>query len=635
MDWILLIPALPAAVFLVFLPLPRLVRNRLLPLSVAGIAGSLALAFAAFARVWPGGSHDLVWHAEWTFGRVGDLVFQAGVGLDGVAAVMLLVVTIVGTCVQVYSLGYMHDDQRRGWYFAVVSLFTSAMLMLVLSQNLLLTFAMWEMMGLCSYLLIGFWHELEGPRKASQKAFLTTRVGDLGFLIALFAIFDNAGTFDLHEVIESSAHWAPGIALVVSLGLLWAAMGKSAQVPLHVWLPDAMAGPTPASALIHAATMVAAGVFVVARTLPIFEHAPGVLTGMLVIGLVTAMMAGLFAAVQHDIKKVLAYSTVSQLGLMFVALGAGSATAALFHLTTHAFFKSLLFLGAGVIIHAAHTQDMREMGGLARYLPVTTVTFGVGALALAGVPPLAGFFSKDEILVVLLYEHQYVAVGVMILASALTAFYVTRLWFRVFTGPAQSEHLHEAHVSMVLPMSLLAAITAVVGFGSTTFGRLAAHKIPWPSFEMIALSFAVSGTGIAIGWWFYGRPSVVANTRIWKQRLSYFYEALRQGFYFDVTYSRLLIGGYFGFARAMTAFDQNGLDGAVNGAAGGWTRFAKGAWEFDSRVIDGSVNGLATVSRALSRTFRRLQTGRLQSYQQLVVGAIVVLMLILVVARGT
>ena len=285
MDWVALIPLLPAASFAVLLPLSGAMRKRLLWLPVTAMAASTALSIAALARVWPGGHpEEPVWSISWLLGTVGGQPLEMGLALDPVASVTLLVVTIVATCVQVYSLGYMHRDQREGWYFAVLSLFTSAMLALVLSDNLLLTFAMWEMMGLCSYLLIGFWYEAEAPRKASQKAFLTTRVGDLGFLIALFVIYANTGTFDLATVLHGAADWAPGVALAVSLGLLWAAMGKSAQMPLHVWLPDAMAGPTPASALIHAATMVAAGVFVVARTLPIFEHAPVVMTAMLWIG---------------------------------------------------------------------------------------------------------------------------------------------------------------------------------------------------------------------------------------------------------------------------------------------------------------------------------------------------------------
>ncbi len=635
MDWVALIPALPASAFAALLPLSRAMRKRLLWLPPLAMAASAALSLAAFFRTWPGGHHvEPVWSLSWTLGHVGGTPLELGLALDPVAAATLVVVTVVATCVQIYSLGYMHRDEREGWYFAVLSLFTAAMLALVLSENLLLTFAMWEMMGLCSYLLIGFWYELEGPRKASQKAFLTTRVGDLGFLVALFAIWANAGTFELARVLHGAGEWAPGAALVVSLGLLWAAMGKSAQVPLHVWLPDAMAGPTPASALIHAATMVAAGVFVVARTLPIFEHAPGVLTAMMVIGTATALAAGLMAAVQHDIKKVLAYSTVSQLGLMFVALGAGSAVAALFHLTTHAFFKSLLFLGAGVIIHAAHTQDMREMGGLARHMPVTTTTFTIGSLALAGVFPLAGFFSKDEIVTVLMHEHHYVTVGFVLLASGLTAFYVTRLWFRVFSGPEQADELHEAHRSMLGPMTLLAATTLLAGFAGPTFAEFLGHEGKWPELTVALASTAVAAVGIGVGWWFYGGRSKVVNTRAWKQRFGYFYDALVQKLYFDLTYDMLFIKGYFRASDAASGFDARVVDGAVNGAGAAWVATAKGAHVFDQGVVDGAVNGVATASKGLGGLFRRLQTGRLQNYQRLVVGAVVVLMLIVIVSKG-
>jgi NADH-quinone oxidoreductase subunit L len=319
---------------------------------------------------------------------------------------------------------------------------------------------------------------------------------------------------------------------------------------------------------------------------------------------------------------------------MFVALGAGSATAALFHLTTHAFFKSLLFLGAGVIIHSAHTQDMREMGGLAKRMPVTTATFAVGALALAGVPPLAGFFSKDEILAVLLHEHHYATFAAVIVASALTAFYVTRLWFRVFTGPEQSSHLKEGHRTMLAPMSVLAAITVVAGFGTTLYAAFLGHEGEWPSILMLAISIAVAGSGIGVGWWVYGRRSVVVNTQVWKQRFGYFYAILTSKFYFDLTYDALFVRGFARFADAMTVLDQRWIDGAVNSAGKGWVAFSSGAWKFDGAVIDGAVNGLAELSRTTGRAFRRLQTGRLQSYQRLVIGAVVVLMLILVVTRG-
>jgi NADH-quinone oxidoreductase subunit L len=404
-------------------------------------------------------------------------------------------------------------------------------------------------------------------------------------------------------------------------------MGKSAQVPLHVWLPDAMAGPTPASALIHAATMVAAGVFMVARMLPVFEEAPQVMSAMLVIGAVTAVLGGLMAAVQHDIKKVLAYSTISQLGLMFVALGAGSAVAAMFHLATHAFFKSLLFLGAGVIIHSAHTQDMREMGGLAKHMPATTATFTIGALALAGVPPLAGFFSKDEIIAVLIHEGHWFAFAAVVFASALTAFYVTRLWFRVFTGPVQNEHLKEGHRTMTMPMMLLALITMVAGFGTTTFASFVGHEGEWPALEMWLLSLVIGGSGIGLGWWFYGRRSVVVNTRVWKARLGKVYGMISQKFYFDLTYEHVFIRGYFALASALYWIDANVVDGVVNGASHVYTRVSRVAWEFDRIVVDGVVNAFAAVSRSVGSTLRRIQTGRLQSYQRLVVGAVVILVL--------
>jgi NADH-quinone oxidoreductase subunit L len=636
MDWVALIPLLPAISFVVMFPLSRELRKRILWLPVSAMIASSVLSIVALVKVWPGGHlEEPGWSLSWPLGTVGGTPLELGLALDPVAAATLLVVTIVAACVQVYSLGYMHRDSREGWYFAVLSLFTSAMLTLVLSNNLLLTFAMWEMMGLCSYLLIGFWYEAEAPRKASQKAFLTTRVGDLGFLVALFVIFATEGTFDLATVLHGAADWAPGVAVAAAVGLLWAAMGKSAQLPLHVWLPDAMAGPTPASALIHAATMVAAGVFVVARTLPIFEQAPGVMTAMLWIGVATAVAAGLIACVQHDIKKVLAYSTISQLGLMFVALGAGSAVVGMFHLTTHAFFKSLLFLGAGVIIHAAHTQDMREMGGLARHLPVTTVTFTIGSLALAGVFPLAGFFSKDEIITVLVHEHHYAAMALVLFASGLTAFYVTRLWFRVFSGPEQSDELHEAHRSMLAPMSLLALITVGAGFTWTMYYEFIKGKPGhWPDLTIASVSTAVAVLGITVGWWFYGRRSVVVNTRVWKARFGYFYDALVNKLYFDMTYDRLFVKGFFGVAAGAWKFDSAVVDGAVNGAGRGWIATASAADSFDRGIIDGAVNGLAALARSAGSVLRKLQSGSLQNYQRLVVGAVVLLMLILVVTRG-
>jgi NADH-quinone oxidoreductase subunit L len=665
MMWPVAIPALPAVAFVALIALPRAMRNRAKWVSVAAIACAAALSVAAVMMVWPSGEKhaEVGWNLSWHLCDLAGGSVQLGLQLDPIAAVLLLTVTFVGTCVQVYSLGYMQGEQREGWYFAVLSLFTAAMLTLVMADTLLLVFAMWELMGLCSYLLIGFWFEQEGPRKASQKAFLTTRVGDLGFLFALFVIFGATGTWELSKVLSSAPTWAPGVAAAAAIGLLLGAMGKSAQVPLHVWLPDAMAGPTPASALIHAATMVAAGVYLVARTLPIFEAAPDVLHATLIVGAITAVVGGLLAAVQHDIKKVLAYSTISQLGLMFMALGAASVVASLFHLVTHAFFKSLLFLGAGAIIHSARTQDMREMGGLRRRMPATWFVFVVGSLGLVGVMPLSGFFSKDEIVAALLRSGDFWAVGVLFVASALTAFYMTRLYFRVFEGPEQSDNMHEATGLMLAPMVALAAVTLVLGFVSPTFAAFLGHEGKWPTIGLIAVSTGVAAFGIANGWWAFGRRSTVKNTGIYKQRLGLLYTVFERKLYFDTVYQAVFIRPYMIAAGVLARFDRSGIDGVVDGAAHGWVavtavagRFdgaildravngvayawvaaTAGAQRFDDRVVDGLVNGIAWVSRRAGENLRRLQTGRLQEYQRLVLSAVVLFMLLVVfyvVAKG-
>lgn len=632
MEYVALIPLLPALAFVALLPLSREVRNRARWISVAAIFTSLALSVMAALRVWPGGheaAEEPVYQATYAIAQIAGKPLSLGLHLDPVAAVMILVVTIVGACVQLYSLGYMHRDGRVGWYYAVLSLFTSAMLLLVLANNFLLLYLAWEVMGLCSYLLIGFWHEQEAPRRASIKAFLTTRVGDVGFMFGLFAMYSAVGSFAFTDVLHHE--WAPAAASAVAFGLLFGAMGKSAQVPLHVWLPDAMAGPTPASALIHAATMVAAGVYLVARALPVFEASGSALTATLIVGSLTALLGGLMATVQHDIKKVLAYSTISQLGYMFVALGAGGATAAMYHLVTHAFFKSLLFLGAGVIIHAYHTQDMREMGGLRSYLPWTTVTFTVGSLALAGIFPFSGFWSKDEILTVLLHEHQYAAFAIALAAAFVTAFYVTRLWFRVFAGPKQAEELREAHWEMIVPMVLLAGITAVIGFAGPRIGEFLGHEIPYPMPSTAGISTLVALSGMALSWWFYGRRTMVVNTRTFKDRSGYVYDVVAQKFYFDLTYDRLILRPYGRLADAMAVFDGGIIDGVVNFVGRAWSRGSDLSWVFDGRIIDGTVNGIARLSQSVGAQARRLQSGRIQSYQRLAIGALVLLLLVIVV----
>lgn len=654
MSWVAAIPALPAVTFFVLLVVSRRVRMRLLWLPVAAIFGALALSFAAFAQVWPGGTEEPVWHGALHFGQLAGGPLELTMALDPTTAIMLLVVTIVGACVQVYSLGYMHRDVREGWYFAVLSLFTSAMLVLVLAADLLLAFMAWELMGLCSYLLIGFWFENEAPRKASQKAFLTTKVGDLGFVVALCIIFATVGEFGYEAVLGSLGTWTAPMLAVTGFGLLFAAMGKSAQIPLHVWLPDAMAGPTPASALIHAATMVAAGIYVLARMLPLLAMTEWLMHATLWVGVATALMGGVLACVQHDVKKVLAYSTISQLGLMVVALGAGSSEVALFHLTTHAFFKSLLFLGAGVIIHSAHTQDMRQMGGLGPKMPVTAATFTVGTLALAGLFPFSGFFSKDEIVAVLMHDANYAAVALVWVASLLTAYYVARLLFRVFAGPAQSE-LHEGHPSMLAPMAVLAAITVVGGAGSVAFVDFMGGHGHWPKLVVALPSLAVAGLGIATGWWVHGRRGVVVNTRIYKERLTYVYGALEQRIYFDWLYDNWLIKPFFTLTNALARFDRTVLDGVVNTAVFVWAAASRIGWRFDGAIVDGAVNGLARIDVRISAVLelfdthivdgavntlgdgvrkasaiRKVHTGNAQTYVTVFVVAAVLLVLVLV-----
>jgi NADH-quinone oxidoreductase subunit L len=392
-----------------------------------------------------------------------------------------------------------------------------------------------------------------------------------------------------------------------------------------VWLPDAMAGPTPASALIHAATMVAAGVFLVARSMPIFEQSGVALTVTLIIGTLTALVGGLLAVVQHDVKKVLAYSTISQLGYMFVALGAGNAVAALFHLTTHAFFKSLLFLGAGVIIHAAHTQDMRDMGGLRRKIPWTFATFTIGSLALAGIFPISGFWSKDEVLASLVHEHQWIAFGVALFAAGITAFYVMRLWIRVFWGPTNEGWHREKHPEMIAPMVVLAGITLLIGPASVAFAGFLGHEGKWPALGLAFGSSLVAVAGLVLGWWVYGKKAV--STEAIKDRLGYAYDVLINKFYFDITYEYLFIRPYQALASWLARFDLSVVDGVVNWVAAAWRTVCEWSARFDVTVIDGAVNGVGASVKTAGAWARRIEVGNVQVYQRLVLAGLLALLL--------
>lgn len=389
--------------------------------------------------------------------------------VDPLSSLMLLIITGVGFLIHVYSVGYMHDDDGFNRFFSYLNLFVFFMLLLVMGANYLVMFIGWEGVGLCSYLLIGFWFKNQAYNDAANKAFIMNRIGDLGMLIGVILIAVNFGTIQYTEVFPKAASVDPGLITGITMLLFVGAMGKSAQIPLYTWLPDAMAGPTPVSALIHAATMVTAGVYMVARNNVLYAMSPATLDLIVIVGLATALFAATIALTQNDIKKVLAYSTVSQLGLMFLALGLGAFTSGIFHMATHAFFKALLFLGAGSVIHAMHhEQDIRKMGGLKKYLPVTYITFFAGVLAISGIPPFAGFFSKDEILASAFADNKFVW-AIAAIASLLTSFYMFRLFFLTFFGKTRASHdtihhIHESPKSITIPLIVLAVLSVVGGF---------------------------------------------------------------------------------------------------------------------------------------------------------------------------
>ena len=601
-------------------------------ITITAIAGSLVLSIWTLIEVMGASEHVIEMEPiKWLV--IGDLTVQIGVMVDTLTAVMVVVVTTVSLMVQIYSQGYMHGDPGYHRYYAWMSLFTASMLGVVMADSLLMIFIFWEMVGLCSYLLIGFWFHRPSAANAAKKAFIVTRFGDFGFLAAILLIFANAGTFDIAEL-----HSLAGTAVLAGSTLTWAAIGifsgaigKSAQFPLHVWLPDAMEGPTPVSALIHSATMVSAGVFLVARTLPIFVHSIEAVTVVAVIGAVTAIFAASMGLVATDIKRVLAYSTISQLGYMMLALGAAgigiangghstveaakaAAAIGVFHLFNHAFFKALLFLGSGSVNHATGTFDMRLMGGMRKIMPWTYMTFLIGSLSLAGIWPLSGFWSKDEILAISL-ENQPVLFVLALITVFMTAFYMFRAVFLTFGGeyrggdPEAHGHPHESPMVMVLPMVVLAVLAVVSGFWnmggdfSTLMGEHHAHApgffgilgqgLPW-------LSLILAGLGILLAYAMYSKQWI-SPERIGGM-FKPFYTLFLRKYYLDELYENIivkntLIGGLF---KVFEKTDTNGVDGIVNGVAGS------------------AMTG--------SNTIRNVQTGQLQLYGMFIgIGIVVII----------
>jgi NADH-quinone oxidoreductase subunit L len=521
MEFVWLIPALPLLGFLLLS-----LFNKYIPKAVSGyiasamLLGSFVIVLnllcsAVGGTLTPGKVEILKWI------HVGNLDLSVSFQIDNLSVWFMAIITGVGFLIHMYSISYMHDDEGVTRYFSYLNLFVFSMLLLVMGSNYVVMFTGWEGVGLCSYLLIGFWFKNQAYNDAAKKAFIMNRIGDLGFLLGMLLIYNQFKSLEYSVVFDQALkiinpNEPSGIMFAITLLLFVGAMGKSAQIPLYTWLPDAMAGPTPVSALIHAATMVTAGIYMIARSNILYSMAPCTLDIIYIIGTSTAILAALIGLTQTDIKKVLAYSTVSQLGFMFMAIGLGGYTAGVFHVTTHAFFKALLFLGAGSVIHAmGGEQDIRKMGGLMKKLPITFITFIIATLAIAGIPPLAGFFSKDAILA-LAFEASPIKWGLGVFAALLTTFYMFRMLFLTFFGEFrgtthQKEHLHESPLLMTIPLMVLAALTVVSGFieiphvfvheGSNWFSHyLAAANIALPEASHISVSteFALMGTALTL-----------------------------------------------------------------------------------------------------------------------------------------
>lgn len=630
-----LIPILPLAAFGLVLLTGRRGPGQGAYVAITAIVLSFILAVLVsgitIARYFAGG-HEFEPFArsvEWL--TVGGVTIHMGFVVDQLTVMMLLVVTIVAMLVQIYSVGYMHGDSRYPRFFAYLSLFSAAMLGLVTADNLILLFVSWELVGLTSYLLIGFWFEKPEAMRAAKKAFIVTRVGDLGFLLGILLLFQYTGTVQLSEIfarvptlVEATyniGRLAFSFLPLVGILLFMGAVGKSAQFPLHVWLPDAMEGPTPVSALIHAATMVAAGVYLVGRMYPIFHYQEGSvsLAVVAVIGAITAFMAATIATVINDMKRVLAYSTISQLGYMMLGLGVGGYTAGLLHLMTHAFFKANLFLGAGSVIHATGVQDIQEMGGLKKKMPVTFWTFVISAAALAGLPLTAGFFSKDEILLEVFHASKPLFV-VGVLAAFLTAFYMTRLVALVFLGkPRRPDiHAHESPRVMVLPLVVLGILSIVAGYVAWPWKNVFHQFIHFgegeATFSWLVACIATLAAvgGISLGAMMYVKP--VISPAALKERLHPIYVLLKNKYYFDEIYWALIVVPFLEISRFLGIFDQKIIDGIVNGIAWltVWLSILYG-W-FDKWVIDGLVNVIGLIPKVTGRTLRFVQTGVLQNY---------------------
>ncbi|MBK6777109.1 MAG: NADH-quinone oxidoreductase subunit L [Flavobacteriales bacterium] len=617
-----LVPALPLFGALVIAALRnKLKGNTAGYLATAMTSIAFVIALLAFIAHKPAEQASALVHLfNWI--DIPGMEVAMDLRIDALSLTMMLIVTGIGSLIHMYSIGYMHDDKRVNTFFALLNLFSFAMLMLVMGGNFLVTFIGWEGVGLCSYLLIGFWYTVPAYNYAARKAFVMNRIGDLGFLIALVMIATQFGTLDYGTVMDKSSTVSTGSPWITAVTLLLfvGAIGKSAQLPLFTWLPDAMAGPTPVSALIHAATMVTAGIFLLVRSSALFALAPITMEVVLIVGLLTAVLTATIGVFQNDIKKVLAYSTVSQLGLMFVALGLGAYSAAMFHVTTHAFFKALLFLGAGSVIHAlGGEQDIRKMGGLKGITKTTYVTFLIGTLAIAGIPGFSGFFSKDAILMAAYQEHPLLYAATLGV-SLLTCFYMFRLLFLTFFGTYRGKaHAHESPSLMTVPLMVLAVGSVVAGVlnlphifgGHETMKHYLETAAEGIYGEHLHLSAATEWMlmGITVGlivlviWYAHGRFVKKTTLDAEADELPYFKRLIARKWYIDELYAKLFEKPYGWLSTQLDAI-------------------------MEKRVVDGAVNFTGSSTMRIGKLVRRVQTGNMSFYLlAMVVGIIGFLML--------
>jgi NADH-quinone oxidoreductase subunit L len=608
------IPALPALVFLVLTLFGRLLKENAQYVAILGV--TISLVFSVFALLFvagivPGGGEPIEFSVNWiNLGAGGS--FSMGVYIDGLAAVMLVVVSFVSLMIQLYSGAFMEGDKRFAWFYAVLNLFTASMLGLVLAPNFIQLYVFWELVGLCSYLLVGHWFEKPSARDAAVKAFVVTRIGDAALFVGIIIFWATTGSVSFSDVsLAAQSGFIGGSLFTTAVILVFiGAVGKSAQFPLHVWLPDAMEGPTPVSALIHAATMVAAGVYLVARTYDIFVQSPTAMLVVAYIGGFTALMAATMALVKRDIKRVIAYSTVSQLGYMMLGLGIGNYTGGIFHLYNHAFFKALLFLCAGSIIYAMDSYNLFEMGGLRRRMPITFWAMVIAGLSLSGIFPLSGFWSKDSIVASAYDEHYYVLFGMALLTVFLTAFYIFRAIFLAFTGEPRTQGAREAGESpgiMTGPMMLLAFLSIVSGwvgippeFGMPIPDYFAEFVHPSEfatqtlgieefgfSYPLAIVSVVVALLGIGLAYALYVARPALAGTLA--GRFSWLHRFLDKGWYFDALYGATFVRFAMWLGRATRGFDRRVIGGAVTGVGRG----ATGTGGLLQRLQSGGVQNYA------------------------------------------